>query len=173
MLKEEIKERDIKIENNLKKKIEEQEEKKYLIQEKEKKKEEIKKQFDLMTKENEKEIDIEKIKELFPDDENLHKHLEDIKNEYAEKERNIIENYNKNKQMRHIIAQKDLDNIYNKIKDLNDEKTSPNLNKEQKINNKDEEILNKIKNEKEKKRYLKLLALEKEMATYDKDENIK
>ena len=75
--------------------------------------------------------------------------------------------------MRHIIAQKDLDNIYNKIKDLNDEKTSPNLNKEQKINHKDEEILNKIKNEKEKKRYLKLLALEKEMATYDKDENIK
>ena len=51
-----------------------------------------------MTRKNEYEIDIEKIKELFPDDKNLHRHLDDIKKEYEEKEKNIIENYAKNKE---------------------------------------------------------------------------
>ena len=53
--------------------MEEQEEKKNLIKEKEKKKEIIKKQFDDMTRKNEYEIDIEKIKELLIDDKNLHR----------------------------------------------------------------------------------------------------
>ena len=115
-LEYELKEKEKKIEDNMRKKIEEQEEKKNIIKEKEKKKEIIKKQFDDMTKKNENEIDIEKIKELFPDDENLHRHLDDIKKEYEEKEKNIIENYTKNKELRHLNSQKLIDKMYKKMK---------------------------------------------------------
>ena len=114
-LEDELKEKDKKIEDNIRKKMEEQEEKKNLIKEKEKKKEIIKKQFDDMTRKNEYEIDIEKIKELFPDDKNLHRHLDDIKKEYEEKEKNIIENYAKNKEMRHLNSQKLIENLNKKM----------------------------------------------------------
>ena len=54
--------------------------------EKEKKRND-KKQFEELTKKNNKNIDIEKIKKLFPEDENLHKHLDDIRKEFEERKK--------------------------------------------------------------------------------------
>ena len=116
---------------NKKKKMEEQEEKKRMNQEKEKKKEMIKKQFEELTKKNNKNIDIEKIKKLFPDDEKLHQHLENIKEEYDERKRKRIENFNKNRTLKRAstgkFSSKSNNDISNNLNSENLENENSNL----------------------------------------------
>ena len=78
--------------------IQERKKEKYeLVKKQNKEKEEIKKQFEELTTKNRGEIDIEKIKQLFPDDEELHQKLEKTKQEFEKRQNKQIEAYERDK----------------------------------------------------------------------------
>ena len=134
--------------------MEKKEEKKRMNKEKEKKKEIIKKQFEELTKKNNKNIDIEKIKKLFPDDEKLHQHLENIKEEYDERKRKRIENFNKNRTLKRAstgkFSSKSNNDISNNLNSENLENENSNLkitNKKRTKSSKKIPIENNINND--------------------------
>ena len=74
-----------------------QKEKYEFLKQQKQEKEKIKKQFEELTTQNKGEIDIEKIKKLFPDDEKLHKELEKTKNDFEKKQQKKVEAYERDK----------------------------------------------------------------------------
>ena len=68
-------------------------------------KEKIKKEFEDLTLQNKGEIDIEKIKELFPDDEELHKKLDKTKSEFEKKQNRQQSAYERGKLQRRSVLE--------------------------------------------------------------------
>ena len=95
----------------------------------------IKKHFEELTKKNNKNIDIEKIKKLFPEDENLHKHLDNIRKEFEERKKKRIDNFNKNRSLnRKNTGKNNISNSNYNISNIeNEEKETIKKTKRQKL----------------------------------------
>ena len=87
-----------------------------LLKKQKEEKEKIKKEFEDLTSKNKGEIDIEKIKELFPDDEELHKKLEKTKSEFEKKQSRQISAYERGKIERRSVLEMKTKNA-NKLRD--------------------------------------------------------
>ena len=136
-------------------------------------KEKIKKQFEELTTQNKGQIDIEKIKKLFPDDEKLHKELEKTKNEFEKKQQKKVEAYERDKfQRRSVMKMKSRPLSSNKlrakkniIKDANnndiDNNIKPKKTKSPKMRNKIKEKEDSDINIKESNKKLNILDIPK------------
>ena len=106
-LQRELEEKEKRYKENQEKEKKKQKEKYDFLNKQKEEKEKIKKQFEELTSKNKGEIDIEKIKKLFPDDEELHEKLEKTKNEFEKRQSQKIEAYERDKlQRREIIRMK-------------------------------------------------------------------
>jgi hypothetical protein len=102
-------------------------------------KEKIKKQFEELTVKNKGEIDIEKIKKLFPNDIELHKELKNTKNEFEKKQSKQIDAYERDKFQRRNNLKR-----YKSSEKLKSEKSKTNnsFNNNTNTNNKSNTNLN-------------------------------
>ena len=105
--KKELEEKEKRYKENREKAQKKLKEKYDFLKKQKEEKEKIKKEFEDLTLKNKGEIDIEKIKELFPDDEELHKKLDKTKDEFEKKQSRQISAYERGKlQRRNILEMK-------------------------------------------------------------------
>ena len=105
-LMKDMEEKEKRYEEN-RKKMQDKEKAKYdFIKKQNKEKEKIKKHFEELTTKNKGEIDIEKIKQLFPDDKELHKKLDITKQEFEKKQSKQINAYERDKFQRREMLKK-------------------------------------------------------------------
>ena len=161
-LMKDMEEKEKRYEEN-RKKMQEKEKAKYdFIKKQNEEKEKIKKHFEELTTKNKGEIDIEKIKKLFPDDEELHKKLDLTKQEFEKKQSKQIDAYERDKFQRRETLKKlkrsksseksktIKSNTNNNINNINNENTnqnniSKNININTNNNRKRPKTANKVK----------------------------
>ena len=129
--KKEMEEKEMRYKANREKSQKKLKEKYDFLKKQKEEKEKIKKEFEDLTLQNKGEIDIEKIKELFPDDEELHKKLDKTKSEFEKKQNRQQSAYERGKLQRRSVLEMQTQNA-NKLM----EKKKENLEKAVSNNNK-------------------------------------
>lgn len=122
--KKEMEEKEMRYKENREKAQKKLKEKYDFLKKQKEEKEKIKKEFEDLTLQNKGEIDIEKIKELFPDDEELHKKLDKTKSEFEKKQNRQQSAYERGKLQRRSVLEMQTQNA-NKLR----EKKKENLEK--------------------------------------------
>ena len=122
--KKEMEEKEMRYKENREKAQKKLKEKYDFLKKQKEEKEKIKKEFEDLTLQNKGEIDIEKIKELFPDDEELHKKLDKTKSEFEKKQNRQQSAYERGKLQRRSVLEMQTQNA-NKLM----EKKKENLEK--------------------------------------------
>ena len=103
--KKEMEEKEMRYKENREKAQKKLKEKYDFLKKQKEEKEKIKKEFEDLTLQNKGEIDIEKIKELFPDDEELHKKLDKTKSEFEKKQNRQQSAYERGKLQRRSVLE--------------------------------------------------------------------
>ena len=122
--KKEMEEKEMRYKENREKAQKKLKEKYDFLKKQKEEKEKIKKEFEDLTLQNKGEIDIQKIKELFPDDEELHKKLDKTKSEFEKKQNRQQSAYERGKLQRRSVLEMQTQNA-NKLM----EKKKENLEK--------------------------------------------